>query len=40
MAFSSRTLAVFLCVILASLAFAAQDVLAATALAEDSGGKY
>ncbi|CAM0884804.1 unnamed protein product [Alopecurus aequalis] len=36
MAFS-RTLAVFLCVILASLAFVAQDAIAARALNEASG---
>ncbi|CAM0884803.1 unnamed protein product [Alopecurus aequalis] len=33
----SRTLAVFLCVILASLSFVAQDAIAARALAEASG---
>jgi hypothetical protein len=40
MAFSSRTLAVFVCVILASLAFLTQDGLAARILAEASTRKY
>jgi hypothetical protein len=36
----SRTLAVFLCVILASLALVSQDVLAARGLAEANGRMY
>jgi hypothetical protein len=38
MAFS-KTLAVFMCVVLASLAFVSQDVLAARGLAEANGGR-